>query len=648
MRIVIVLLVLAMLCGCPVSEDDDPIDLPGEYEYEYEDDSAPYPWPPRQMEKLDRGLVGIKIYGGVRLFWRYFGTDDPGIAFNIYRDGEKINAEPVSKVTHFTDKSGTVDSSYQLAELLDGAETMEAKNGNPVIVKPLATNYRRVPLQIPPGGTTPSGESYTYSANDASVGDMDGDGEYEIVLKWDPSNAKDNSQDGYTGNTILDCYKLDGTRLWRIDLGINIRSGAHYTQFMVYDLDGDGKAEVVCKTADGTKDGTGRAVGGNPAADNRNSAGHILSGNEYLTAFNGFTGAEIDTVNYLPQRSILNMNNSGWGDTQGNRSERYLACVAYLDGVNPSVVMCRGYYSGKGGAHTGGTFLAAWRLIDGRLVQGARFYSTDVPTGDRTKYLGQGNHGLSAADIDGDGKDEIIYGAIAFNSDLTPMYATGLGHGDAQHVGDFIPSRPGLEIYGIHENPSSYGMAMRDALTGAVLSGSRIGQDTGRGLVADIDPRYEGSEYWSSGSALYAADGKKIGNKVPSMNFAVWWDGDVLRELLDGITVQKWDYKSESLNSVLMMSGTSSNNGSKSTPALTADLYGDWREEIIMRETDSAALRIYSTIDETNIRLYTLMHNPQYRLSVAWQNVAYNQPPHVSYRLGAGMKIPRQPNIITK
>ena len=645
-------ILIAFLCGgCP-EETEDFIyknDISG-----YEDDSIPYGYPPRFMEKLDRGLFAIKVNAGVFLSWRFLGTDDPDTSFNIYRDGQKINSVPITGSTNYLDKSGSASYAYQIAALLDGNETKETKNGSAVTVKPLTSYYRRIPLDIPPGGEIDrTGEKYTYSANDASVGDMDGDGEYEIVVKWDPNNSKDNSQDGYTGNTILDCYKLDGTRLWRIDLGRNIRSGAHYTQFMVYDLDNDGKAEVVCKTADGTTDGAGTVIG-NPLADNRRhtgQVGHIVTGNEYLTVFNGLTGAVIDTVNYLPHISILSLNSSGWGDSRGNRSERYLACVAYLDGVNPSVVMCRGYYSGQGGAHTGGTFLVAWRLIDGRLKEEARFYSTDVPAAERTKYLGQGNHSISVADVDGDGKDEIIYGAILFNSDLTPMYSTGLGHGDAQHTGDFIPSRPGLETFSVHEPANSaYGMEIRDTLTGQVLYGQYTGEDTGRGVAADIDPRFEGAEYWASrprGSLYSSKDGRRIGSSPSSMNFAIWWDNDLLRELLDGNRIYKWNFISQSQTTMFIMDGTSANNGSKATPMLTADIYGDWREEVIMKETDSSAMRIYSTAYETNVRLYTLMHNPQYRLSIAWQNAAYNQPPNVSFHLGAGMKIPRRPNIIT-
>ena len=186
--------------------------------------------------------------------------------------------------------------------------------------------YFDIPIQKPAGGTTPDGVAYTYSPNDASVADLDGDGEYEIILKWDPSNSKDNAQSGYTGNVYIDAYKMNGKRLWRIDLGRNIRAGAHYTQFMVYDFDGDGYAEMVCKTADGTVDGEGNIIG-DGSKDYRSSSGYILSGPEYLTLFDGRTGKAIDTIDYEPGRKCCRL-----GDSYGNRVDRFLAGVAYLDG----------------------------------------------------------------------------------------------------------------------------------------------------------------------------------------------------------------------------------------------------------------------------------------------------------------------------
>ena len=288
-----------------------------------------------------------------------------------------------------------------------------------------------MPLQRPAGGTTPAGESYTYSPGDASVGDLDGDGDYEIVLKWDPSNQRDNSQDGYTGNVFIDAYELNGTRLWRIDLGRNIRAGAHYTQFQVYDYDGDGRAEVVCKTADGTRSGTGQVIG-NANADHRNSAGRIITGPEFLTVFDGQTGAVRATANFEPARGYI----ADWGDNYGNRGDRFLAGTAYLDGQRPSIIMGRGYYARSK--------IAAWDFRNGNLTLRWLFNSANVGS----NWEGRGAHSLSVADVDNNGSQEIIYGGMTINATGSGRYTTSFyAHGDALHVGDLVSSRPGLEIW---------------------------------------------------------------------------------------------------------------------------------------------------------------------------------------------------------
>ena len=594
-----------------------------------------------QMEKLNRGLIAIKVKNGVYIGWRLFGTDPDDISFNLYRDGEKVNAAPISSSTNFLDNNGNENSTYKVCAIIEGKEQLPSEEASV-----WDTNYLTIPLNKPEGGVSPDGVSYSYSANDASIGDVDGDGEYEIILKWDPSNSHDNAHKGYTGNVYLDAYKLNGKHLWRIDLGKNIRAGAHYTQFMVYDLDGDGKAEIACKTADGTIDGEGNVIG-DIDADYRNQDGFILEGPEYLTIFNGKTGKALVTVEYDPPRG----NGADWGDEEGNRVDRFLACIAYLDGVRPSLVTCRGYYTRA--------VLVAYNWRDGELSKVWKFDSLEPGN---EGYSGQGNHSVSVADVDDDGKDEIIYGSCVIDHDGTGLYTTGLGHGDAIHVGNFIPSRAGLEIFQVHEIPQENGTEIHDAKTGEILWGIPSSEDVGRGMAADIDPRYEGAEVWSSthwktgGEGLYSSSGEKISDRSPqSFNFAIWWDGDLLRELLDhdycmetGVGVgkiDKWDYENGRLVNLLTADGTRSNNGTKGNPCLQADIFGDWREEVIWRTDDSTALRIYTTIDVTDHRIYTLMHDPNYRLAVAWQNVAYNQPPHPSFFLGHNMKASPIPNI---
>ncbi|MEH7120307.1 SGNH/GDSL hydrolase family protein [Neobacillus vireti] len=596
----------------------------------------------RQMEDLDRAPVSIKTDDGVYVSWRMLGTDPDDISFNVYRDGNRINKTQITASTNYVDKNGKADSVYEIRPVVSGKERKSHDTA-----KVLNKNYLDIPLQKPKDGVTPLGDPFSYRANDASVGDLDGDGKYELVLKWDPSNSKDNSQAGYTGNVYVDAYEMDGTLKWRIDLGKNIRAGAHYSPFLVYDFDGDSKAEVVFKTADGTVDGKGTVIG-RADADHRNSTGYILQGSEYLTVFEGATGKALSTVDYDPPRGDV----SAWGDSYGNRVDRFLAGVAYLDGEHPSIIMARGYYTRS--------VLAAYTWKDGKLTKQWVFDSNDEGNGD---YAGQGYHTLSVADVDRDGKDEIVYGQMVVDDDGKGLYTTGLGHGDALHVGDFSPDRPGLEVFGVQEHTDApYGYDMRDAQTGEILWGHKTGQDTGRGLVADIDPRYKGEEAWAiSGEwnsrigGLYSADGEKISENIPSSNFAIWWDGDLLRELVDhkwdtvkgtGVgTIDKWDYQNNKLVNLLTADGTLSNNGTKGNPVLQADLNGDWREEVIWRTEDSSALRVYMTTEKTDHRIYTLMHDPQYRLSVAWQNIGYNQPPHASFYIGEGMEKPPVPRI---
>jgi hypothetical protein len=583
---------------------------------------------PKLVEKLGRGLVAVRTSpNAVYVGWRLSGTDPSGISFNVYRNGVKLNTDPITQSTNYIDSTDT-NGVYTIRSVLNG---VEQSTGQPATV--WAQNYLNIALDRPAGGTTPAGEAYTYEPNDCSVGDLDGDGEYEIIVKWYPSNAKDNSQSGYTGNTYLDAYKLNGTKLWRIDLGRNIRSGAHYTQFMVYDLDGDGKAEMACKTGDGTIDGIGVTIG-DPVADYRNTNGYVLSGPEYLTVFNGMTGAAMATTDYLPARGTV----ISWGDNYGNRVDRYIAVVAYLDGARPSLVFGRGYYTRL--------VRVAWDWRNGQLIHRWTFDS-NLPG--NNFYAGQGNHQMSVADVDGDGKDEIFNGSSAINDNGNGLWANGMGHGDALHVADIDPDRPGEELWQPYETPGSngrIGAALVDARTGErIFTVPENSADVGRGLSANVDPRYKGNEMWAARGGLYTATGIQIGTIKPSMNFATWWDADLTRELLDGNTISKWDYINNRTVPLLTATGATSNNGTKATPGLSADILGDWREEVIFRTTDNTNLRIYTTTDFTSHRLYTLMHDPQYRAAIAWQNDAYNQPPHPSFYIGEDMAPAPVPNI---
>ncbi|WP_146904701.1 rhamnogalacturonan lyase [Adhaeribacter aerolatus] len=585
----------------------------------------------RLMENLGRGVVAVhQGEGKVFVSWRMLGTDPVNIAFNLYRKTGskkpvKLNPQPLTQSTNFQDSKVDISqpNAYYVKPVLNGKE-QEVSAAFTLPAQAPVQQYLAIPLKTPPG----------YTPNDASIGDLDGDGEYEIILHQ-TGRSLDTPANGFTDEPIFQAYKLNGTLLWEINLGKNIREGAHYTQFIVIDMDGDGHAEFSCKTADGTKDGKGKIIG-DANADWREQNGKILKGPEYFTVFSGLTGAALATANYIPARGDL----GGWGgvggnggnDNTGNRVDRFVAGAAYLDGKLPSVLMCRGYY--------GRSVIAAWDYRNKQLTSRWIFDSQNR----ENPYSGMGNHGLSIADVDQDGKDEIIYGSMVVDDNGHGLFTTGLRHGDALHVTDLDPNRPGLEVFGIHENEtntSGPGAALYDARTGEILWRGHEGKDVGRGVAADIDPNNPGAEMWFSGSqGLLNLKGAKIGGNPPSTNFVIWWDGDLARELLDGNHIDKYQ-----AGRMFTAEGCTSNNGSKSTPALSADILGDWREEVIFRTTDNQELRIFTTTIPTEHRMPTLMHDPQYRMAIAWQNVAYNQPPHPGFYLGNGTKNIKRPAI---
>ena len=573
-------------------------------------------------EKLDRGVVAIRQADG-RAFisWRTLMTDPKSAAFDVYRNGQKLNQAPLTKGgTWFIDDNPTDEAVYEVrCEMEEGRGKKEdishltsSISHQPSSLFPLPSpiGYLPIPLQKPDD---------MHTANDASVADVDGDGQYEIILKWDPWNAHDNSHDGMTGPTLLDCYRLNGERLWRIDLGQNIRSGAHYTPFIVYDLDGDGKAELMVKTADGTRDAKGTVIG-DSLADYRNPAGRILTGPEYISVFNGLTGTVMDTKPYIPERGDVN----NWGDNRGNRSERYLAAVGYFGGRTPSAVFCRGYYTRS--------VLAAWDWDGHELKQRWVFDTNDAPW---ASYAGQGNHNLRVADVDGDGWDEITYGSMAVDHDGKGLYNTGMGHGDAIHlIADHKDGQ--LYIWDCHENKRD-GSDLRNAKTGEVVFQVKSSTDVGRAMAADIDPTNPGTEMWSIDSrGVRNMKGEVIDHINPRgliINFGIWWDGDLLRELLDRSAVSKYDWQSNSMTVLQRLDGQF-NNGTKQNPCLSADILGDWREEVITRNRESTELRIYVSTIPTDYRINCLMQDIPYRLSVATENVGYNQPPETGFYLG--------------
>lgn len=590
----------------------------------------------KYVERIDRGAIAIKDTDGYHISWRLLGDEAYNTGFNVYRGTTLLNSEPITDATSYFDNGNSGNENYYVKAVVDGEEIENTKAAR-VLTDLEGSNaaYFDIPLDQPAKGI----HGGVYTPNDASTGDLNGDGEYDIVLMWDPSNSKDNAHSGTTDNVIIDGYTLDGEHLWRIDLGPNIRAGAHYTQFLVYDFDSNGKAEIMCKTAPGTKDASGNYIKKGPAAsanhkaEYRNGSGRILAGPEYLTVFDGETGLELATTSYWPLRGASNTWDSGWGDTYGNRMDRFNSTVAYVDGERPSAIFQRGYY--------GRLTMAAWNWRDGELT---RVWTFDSDAGNRS-YRGQGNHSIHTFDVDKDGKDEIITGSAVIDNNGTGLHTTGAGHGDACHVSYFIKDVDRPMIFMAHED-SPYGISLRYADTGEVIFRKTGSGDTGRACAGQLDTETPGFNFWGSDTYnLFSDDGSYIGTRPNMGNFMIWWDGDLSREILDGrsngnLYVDKRSIKYNSSDRLLTTTSCWSNNYTKATPTLSADILGDWREEIVARSSGAKFLRVYTTTIDTDYKLYTLMHDPVYRTAISWQQSSYNQPPHPGFYMASDMDFP--------
>lgn len=630
----------------------------------------------RQMEKLDRGLIAIKTDGGVYLSWRLFdsednifGSADKNVSFNVYRDGKKISE--VATKTNYVDS--TVGTNYSVAPVMNG---VEGDKCDAVTVN--ENSYFDIPLSKPDDETIydSSGNelaTYSFFPADCSTGDVDGDGEYEIIVKWTSSEHDVGSpgDPAYSGTVHLAAYKLDGTKLWKNDiaLGKNVYSSAHTLQFLVYDFDGDGKSEVMCQTSLGSKDGQGKYVSNaaqtdeeikaitdeeNSTADYR-GYGRITKGKEFLTVFNGETGVAMDTINLPTTRG--SENGVDYGDDFGNRSNRFVSDIAYLDGEKPYAIYLRGYYFGRNGKQRTSIAGISW---DGTALSPT--YRFDTQKGQEGyydgayQYVGNGNHNCTVADVDNDGKDEFITGALCMevndNNEFRPKWCTYLQHGDALHIGNYDPTHTGFEFFTVHEDSGTnslsgnditldFGMSVIDAETGNIMFHEGASADTGRGVMANVGA---GGYYqiWSAKNSARQSNGgtdfttatSLTGRNTPSMNFRIFWDGDLYDNLLDGANITDWNGRNMSNIFSARNYDCVSINGTKANPSLQADLFGDWREEVVYPTTDGTALRVFSTTDTTDYKIKTLMQDPVYRSGVAAEQTAYNQPPHVGFYMG--------------
>lgn len=628
-----------------------------------------------QRERLNRGTIAVRTSpDSVLVSWRYLESEPLDVSFEILRNGRLVGRRTKDQSTTFVDYNPTSEEATYMVRpvFANGNLPKGLKTSDLALLTSSWTlpahapyGYLDIPLNPPvleADGTPSRLVTVTYSANDATMADLDGDGQLEIVLKWDPSNSKDNSQSGLTSPTILEALRLDGSSMWRIDLGWNIRSGAHYTPFIVADLNGDGRAELLVRTSDGTIDGEGNVLG-DPKADHRRKpdtgsyqangnpgeqfrgpgwpnnmpknvrrGGFIYKGPEWVTCFDGRTGKALSTVDYIPERGDLR----SWGDNYANRSDRFLAACAYLDGEHLSAIFCRGYYTRS--------VLAAYDF-DGKNLKVRWVFDTNDE--DKHSYAGQGNHNLRVGDVDGDGCDEITYGSMAVDHDGTPLYNTGFGHGDAMHLTAFsfspLPNRgevggEALQVWDCHENKRD-GSDFRDARTGQVLFQLLSPSDVGRCMAADIDPTNPGLEMWSSASGgICNIRGEVIDSTARvSINFGIWWDGDLCRELLDRERVTKYRPGGH-VDTLVKLEGATFNNGTKSNPCLCADVIGDWREEVLCRTPDNQHLRLYVSPLPTKYRFHTFLSEPVYRHSVTMQNVGYNQPTNVGFYFGAELE----------
>lgn len=594
----------------------------------------------RITDKLDRGLIAQKVSSGVYLNWRILGEEYYDVTYNVYRDGVKLNETPLS-VSNYKDNSGTTASKYTVSAVVRGVEQKQC-----AAVSPWSSSYKEIKL-------THDDIKSTLIPNDACCADVDGDGEVEILMKFDneseisqsfPKNGPKINGVDTKEYSIFEVLKLDGKRLWWVNCGPNMGDFQNNEQNIVgYDWDCDGKAEVIMRLLEGSTihmaDGSIYTIGSNGQNSNswtnyRAATGggtnwFMHEGKEFLVYCNGATGEIYQCIDFPLARleSGETSLDKAWGDGYGHRSNKFFFGAPYLDGHKPSVFLARGIYT----RHK----MAAYDVEPNthKLIQRWKWYNNS-----NGYWKGQGFHNYGIADVDEDGRDEIVYGSMVIDDNGKGLSTTGLGHGDAQHCSDFNPYTKGLEIYTCNEDQP--GNNYRNATTSKIYHRYDAGRDDGRAMMGNFTDNFPGSQGCSAreGAISSITYGSVSGMDATGINtnFRIYWDGDLCSETfnyLNGKNTEGCVAKYGSWTPIYTCSGSMTNNDTKGTPCYQGDILGDWREEIIMR-TANNNIRIYSTPTSTSYRIPTLWSDHQYRNAMVWQMCGYNQPPHISYFLG--------------
>ena len=584
----------------------------------------------RMTDKVDRGLVAMPGSGGTFVSWRIMGEEYYDTEYNLYRDGVKVNATPL-KVSNYTDAGGSSSSKYQVAAVVRGVEQEKCK-----AVSRWSNNYFDIPMQ-PVINRNGVDDTNNYTLNDVSLADVDGDGVSEFIVKRNCNNVKEYTENRYSFNR-LECYNMAGKRLWYIDLGPNMMSGPDEQYDIVgYDWDEDGKAEMLLRGADNMiihkADGTTVEIG-NMSYDSRNTLSsdanlaYTHTGNEFLLYLNGETAEPYVQMAYpLPRLEVGETDlNAAWGDGYGHRSTKHYFGAPVLDGRHASIFLGRGAYT----RHKMVAF-----DVDPETHQLTERWRWNSSGG---QWHGQGYHNYGIADVDLDGRDEIVFGSMVIDDNGKGLSTTGLGHGDAQHTGDLDPYRWGLEHFACNEDQPA--MNYRNATTSQIYYRLQGTGDDGRALCGNFTNAYPGCVGKSASSGVISTVADKVLPGVPGfdLNFRIYWDGDLCEEILNSPgtegTAKIDKMVGNSINRIFTSSGTKMNNWTKNNPGATGDILGDWREEMVLRTSDNKNLRIYTTTTPTSHRIYTLWHDHQYRQAMVWQSMGYNQPPHLSYFLG--------------